>query len=1020
MPDLSSAMTTIRKDGHRCIYYGTTPSEASVLEGTISSLPAEPTLSFSYTNISGSHTATAADMEMEFFRAGVTLGRARLYSASAGTIQIEEVSQGRLDLLLGDTFKVYRSWRLHGKLIAANAAFDKDSRLTYLNQTIQYRPVVVVGGGRAGLVNPATNLLTVQLDASKSYTLTGSGKSYLWDVQDGTITVGTATSAAITVTFPLGKRWIDITVTDTGNSQSTTMHLPINAHSPADGAYVPFELQRVTINGSIDNAHDASFGILGGATLVQLPIGSYFMIFSVDIYDGVEQAFGSEFVGASHMRFTGYLNTDQDDINATDWMTNEFTAISPMQKLANLMGFAQALENATTPVNWQEAANLSTTILLDYLIRWHTTLMNLHDFINRLPAQRYPIFYVQQTSPGAQLRELVASLKGNVTGHKNGGVVLRKPLSKQADSVRNVAVTAMTATADDIEELTRATNHSYSVGWLKMKATVASPDIAGATAFEAWSPGTAPAADAPDITEFDKVISDSIPAGLAECGWEFAYRNNLYNGLPTYQDISCRMLDGSYDVFDVCYEEWFRLDIAATYSGRGRSLTNLRFEIIGYTVSYDEDTNDSVVTLKLHEETKGASGIFKVPDKEENNGLPPFEDPIYVPPVIAPPANDNFGPVGPLWAMDSSSPPIIVYSDDAGATYTQNVHSGLTGNGIWGCSDPWKKKRKFILTTDGLFKTEDIRTPTGSFVQVATPLQLLGNASYVAHTIFMSPNYAGLLFALSGASGYSVTADYGLNFYQNGLDGTAGTFATSLTAPWNFNRGFAAISPRSGGAFGGVLVSQVRVGSNLNYYVNTGKGLAGSTWNLGGQKGDPFPRNGGIVIPLNRDDGSVNWPDAAMEFYASGSVGSGSADFGVVRSVDRGATVPTSLPAVVGFDPIVGGSPMNINDRYVFAPRQKGNNIDWYRYDRTAAAWTIVSSTTLVNRSNLDSSAQGWPYNDLFLLHFCRDVSATPGVNGGLNISLDGGASWSDITPSQFGAAPSVAYAEGDIGVTDP
>src|SRR5690606_39449163 len=57
--------------------------------------------------------------------------------------------------------------------------------------------------------------------------------SYSWDVQDGTITSGTASDAAITVTFPAGFRWISLTVTDSNGVTNTTRR-PILAVDPDD------------------------------------------------------------------------------------------------------------------------------------------------------------------------------------------------------------------------------------------------------------------------------------------------------------------------------------------------------------------------------------------------------------------------------------------------------------------------------------------------------------------------------------------------------------------------------------------------------------------------------------------------------------------------------------------------------------------------------------------------------------------------------------------------------------------
>jgi hypothetical protein len=49
---------------------------------------------------------------------------------------------------------------------------------------------------------------------------------YLWDVGDGTITVGSVTTQNITVSFPAGHRWVHFTVTDS-NSVQHTIHFEV-------------------------------------------------------------------------------------------------------------------------------------------------------------------------------------------------------------------------------------------------------------------------------------------------------------------------------------------------------------------------------------------------------------------------------------------------------------------------------------------------------------------------------------------------------------------------------------------------------------------------------------------------------------------------------------------------------------------------------------------------------------------------------------------------------------------------
>jgi hypothetical protein len=61
---------------------------------------------------------------------------------------------------------------------------------------------------------------------------TAGSSPYSWDVDDGTITVGTSASESMTATFPAGFRWVKLTVTDT-NGEDTICYVPVAAMSNA-------------------------------------------------------------------------------------------------------------------------------------------------------------------------------------------------------------------------------------------------------------------------------------------------------------------------------------------------------------------------------------------------------------------------------------------------------------------------------------------------------------------------------------------------------------------------------------------------------------------------------------------------------------------------------------------------------------------------------------------------------------------------------------------------------------------
>jgi hypothetical protein len=61
---------------------------------------------------------------------------------------------------------------------------------------------------------------------------TSGASPYLWDVGDGTITVGSTTTEAITATFPEGFRYVELTITDTNAEEGVTQIPVVGVNKP--------------------------------------------------------------------------------------------------------------------------------------------------------------------------------------------------------------------------------------------------------------------------------------------------------------------------------------------------------------------------------------------------------------------------------------------------------------------------------------------------------------------------------------------------------------------------------------------------------------------------------------------------------------------------------------------------------------------------------------------------------------------------------------------------------------------
>lgn len=147
MPDVTTHANRLR--GHYSYTgYLSAPEETEVVEGTLLATPSFPTLTASYSVDSGDDADIEEGMEIEVARAGALVGRLRVAAggATSSVLQINEVSRNRIPMQAGDILRVLRSFRVRDKLVAANATFDKDSRIAYVAQNSLVAPLANDGG----------------------------------------------------------------------------------------------------------------------------------------------------------------------------------------------------------------------------------------------------------------------------------------------------------------------------------------------------------------------------------------------------------------------------------------------------------------------------------------------------------------------------------------------------------------------------------------------------------------------------------------------------------------------------------------------------------------------------------------------------------------------------------------------------------------------------------------------------------------------------------------------------------
>src|SRR5262249_36563460 len=125
----------------------------------------------------------------------------------------------------------------------------------------------------AGFVDAGHTYRTVTLSGGNSITLANGASitAFLWDIADGTLVSGTLNFPVITVRFPVGFRYVTLTVTDS-NGSTGLMRLPIWVH---DADHMPITEFVVTRDETrMEGGREMRFEVFGDADAGVIPESS--------------------------------------------------------------------------------------------------------------------------------------------------------------------------------------------------------------------------------------------------------------------------------------------------------------------------------------------------------------------------------------------------------------------------------------------------------------------------------------------------------------------------------------------------------------------------------------------------------------------------------------------------------------------------------------------------------------------------------------------------------------------------
>jgi len=575
--------------------------------------------------------------------AGVLKGYARVRTITGtdtGTLGIGAVGQGDLDFADNDILVVldeYRIWNLSPSISSAGVLF-KDYDVAYSDQTEEPPPVAnVLIECDDWMVDPSTSKITVEFDGTSSLVVAPGAAEhgttpYVWDVGDGTITVGTVNTSTITATFPAGVRYVTLTFQD-DNDKTHTQRVLIPALTEASTGLYPVLVSR--LGDTLELGWEASFSLLAD-DVSDFEEGARVLYFEQEWYDGTAGP-----LDGLCTKFDGWIVQETQSLTPLASDDVVINCKGPMGILMERPAFPQTVSEDDTPDNWAEMKTLDVVRLLHYLLQWHSTILDLYP-LTWQPSLGYwtrPRMDTDVDTLKAQIDFWANAIAAKFTCDKHGHLYLRLWPVLQASGFRDTVAVTETLTEVDWDEdgLQIEVRDADDVAWVRGSALVASPTLS--TPYRSAAPG-AVAGQGAIVEGLERQIVSGQTELNNRTGWWYAWRNSRQDGRRVIRRVTVPLLHRGL-LFDTAWCEWTKLTFTAASNKRGLARTAARFVLMGVESTYDHERMVSKETLTLVEETDGAAGItVEVP----TDGIEDAPIPSYPPIVIEDPVPDGATP----------------------------------------------------------------------------------------------------------------------------------------------------------------------------------------------------------------------------------------------------------------------------------------------------------------------------------------------------------------------------------------
>lgn len=507
--------------------------------------------------------------------------------------------------------------------IADDGVIYKDSDIAYSDQTKNNPPKANAGIYMAGDIDASTGKLRVTLphETNTSFAVADGATitAYNWTLPTGVSLVppSAATDPQITVDCNPGFYWIALTVTDS-NGKTHTARVGVYAHDPNNDSNDVFvknftiDNWRITPEGqelTVTILEDIPIGSGGsGADLGGIPDGTLVMMWKDNPISPSDR---------NHMMFVGWHDYDPSEVRSERTATLKDTKLQCVDvagRMKRIVGFSQQIEIADdgNPTEWTKMKTPNLDKYLDYLMRWHSTVLDVTDWqwSGTGSTYNFVILGSDKDNLWEQVNTRAKAFVPNryMTCTRRGQLKVRVDPMLQNPSSRTTTVqwTIDDTVYSDFEYQQQRTPRLH---WLRGSAVVAGADRNNIRAVFCYAPGKTPGQGAEEQEAGRQLSPDQDTLNEQE--------GHRYARLQAHQShFTIRTYNMIPDGVEPALYEWVRLTIPSSVAARrGLSFTNERGLIhsIDITVGYERGGYTHETSIEWEREVIGQPAETYVP-----------------------------------------------------------------------------------------------------------------------------------------------------------------------------------------------------------------------------------------------------------------------------------------------------------------------------------------------------------------------------------------------------------------------